>query len=362
MNFKSHHQNGLFNSLLRQGVDLRVTYYEQVTQHRIALGWSTEKASGDWECALAELGISARQRLLDLRDYIHIIPGYSTKTLRELAITASSHGISWCHWSECSRPGLRRWLRYPTKKWYARLLNRHGLGAFAQGVLARLDFMRWGISPDKIADLTYSVLPPRTDIEPDPRIVEFAAGRGVFLFLGQMNRRKAIDVQLRAFAKLDTDSWCLVMVGSGDTAKYQAMAKQWSLSGKVLFLPAVNWDQVGSVHKAADVLMLPSRYDGWGVVASEAVAQAKALIMSTSCGAAWHLVQPGINGFLVKPGSVDSLASALRYYVAGGRALALSHGKQSAEINRDYSCDASAARMINALHSWSCADQNQVPS
>lgn len=351
--FPSHHLNGLFEALIARGVDLKVTYYEPgVFSDRVALGWSDAAPTKHWESSLQELKISATQRLGELADYIQIIPGYDTSMLRSLSEIASRLNITWCHWSEPSYSGLRWWVRSPIKMLYARRVNKYALGAFAQGIMARLDFMRWGIRSDKIADLTYAVPSSKACSEPDKRILDFANGRGIFLFVGQLIRRKAIDVQIRAFAKLNTKSWCLVFVGAGNLEKYANLVANLGLSESILFLPPVRFDAIASIHKAGDVLLLPSRFDGWGVVANEAAENGKALILSTSCGAGWHLVKPGINGFLVEPGSVTSLTSALRHYVNNGRSLAVQHGNESKRVVQFYSCDASALRMIATLRSW----------
>jgi len=352
MNFPSHHQREFFESLIKMGIALKVTYYEHVSSDRIALGWESESNSASWEASLDQLNISSHQRLTQLADHIHILPGYGSQVIRRLAYDASRLNIKWCHWSEASRNGIRWWARYLIKRNYANLVNQHALGAFAQGGMARLDFIRWGIQTEKIAYLTYAPALPDTTVSVDSRITIFAKGRPVFLYLGQLIHRKAIDVQLKAFAKLKNHNWCLVLAGAGNPYNYQALSKKLGLSDDVLFLPTVAWHQTGSLHQAADVLLLPSRFDGWGAVANEAAALSKALIVSTSCGASWHLVEPGVNGFLVEPGSIESLKSAMAYYVDGGFELSKLHGIESKRISESYTCDASAKRLIQALQSW----------
>lgn len=354
MNFPSHHQSGLFASLRRQGVDLQVTYYEQVAGHRLALGWSAGGEMDAGELFLSQAQLTPVQRLLQLRDYVQVIPGYGTPLLRQIVMEASRQDIAWCHWSEASRPGWRWWLRLAVKMQHARRVNRHALGAFAQGVLARQDFMRWGMQPEKIADLTYSIEFDAAPAAPDQTIVEFANGRGVFLFVGRFDHGKAIDVQLKALAQLSDPErrWCLVLVGSGDFTRFRRQAEILGIADRVLFLPPVRWENIAAVHQAGDVLLLPSRYEGWGAVANEAAACGKALIMSTACGAAWHLVSPGENGFLVSAGSSRSLANAMQYYVQGGRELATAHGAQSRRLYNGFTCDRMALRMLNCISSW----------
>lgn len=353
MNFPSHHQSEFFAALRKRGVDLTVTYYEQITADRLAQGWSNPDQLNSWECFLGNSGISASQRLESLRNHVHILPGYGSATTMNLAKQASQLGIKWCHWSEASFSGFRWFIRYFRKRRYARLVNDHALGAFAQGMMARRDFMRWGIQAEKIANLTYSTPSASEAVEPHAGIVEFAQGRRVFLFVGQLNRRKGIDVIIRAFASLRTAEWCLVFVGAAQDDSYVKQAQRCNILPQTLFLPPVKWTDISAVHAAGDVLLLPSRFDGWGAVANEAAALGKSLILSTNCGAAWEIVHPAINGFLVTPGNANSLANAMRYYVAGGTKLLQDHGKESRRIVQHYSADANAVRLIAALHSWS---------
>jgi glycosyltransferase involved in cell wall biosynthesis len=64
----------------------------------------------------------------------------------------------------------------------------------------------------------------------------------------------------------------------------------------------------------ADLLVLPSRWDGWGVVVNEALAVGVPVIVSDQCGVA-DLIQPGINGFVFRSEDVDDLRQVLRQFL-----------------------------------------------
>ncbi len=358
MNFPSHHQSGLFSALRNAGVDLRVTYYESISVDRLSQGWQKENLQ-PWEHEVQGSATAALQRLHTLRDSVHIIPGYGSPLLRALVSAASHSGIRWCHWSEASHPGPRWIASFPRKRQFARAVNEHALGAFAQGDMARRDFMRWGINPEKISHLFYAA-PPPSAMQPHPEISAFARGRLTFLFLGQLNHRKAIDIQIRAFSRLAPECACLVFIGSGDPGVYIRDVAVKKLTDRVHFFPPVPSSDVAKTLRAADVVLLPSRFDGWGVVANEAASLGKALILSSACGAAWHLVEPGVNGFVVAPGSVDSLHAALSTYVNGGRSLAARHGVESQRISERFTCEVSAQRLIQSIQSWTAGDRSSV--
>ena len=115
----------------------------------------------------------------------------------------SRESVEWVHWSECSHPGLRWFLGYPRKRWYGDLVAHHALGAFAQGVLATSDFMRWGIPLERIAFLPYVVNAGDRSAVIDRECQSFVGSRKAFLYIGVLCHRKAIDVLLKAFAAVN---------------------------------------------------------------------------------------------------------------------------------------------------------------
>jgi glycosyltransferase involved in cell wall biosynthesis len=65
----------------------------------------------------------------------------------------------------------------------------------------------------------------------------------------------------------------------------------------------------------ADLFVLPSRYDGWGVVVNQAVGAGLPVICSDAVGAARDLVEPNHNGLIFSAGDVKALTDSLAYYL-----------------------------------------------
>jgi glycosyltransferase involved in cell wall biosynthesis len=65
-------------------------------------------------------------------------------------------------------------------------------------------------------------------------------------------------------------------------------------------------------YQLADVFVLPSVEEIWGLVVKEAAVAGLPLVVSEACGAAADLVEPGINGFRVPAASADALLAAIR--------------------------------------------------
>ncbi len=352
-NIPNHYQGPFFAGLRAAGVDLRVNYYGHVREDRLRMGWAAFETLPRDECYVSRK-IVPETLGNDWKERIHVVPGCGEPFLRALAVFLSRSAAQWVHWSEPARPGWRWYAGYPIKRWYARLVNRYALGAFGNGELALSEFRRWGVRAEKLALLTYSNPRPGPEAKADALCEEFRGARKAFCFVGALERRKGIDVLLQAFARLakTSDEWVLLLVGPDrSSGRYAREIAALGLQDRVLLRGPVAWSAVTNVLCTAQVLVLPSRLDGWGVVLNEAASMALALIATDRCGAAYHLIEPGENGFRVRAGSVESLASAMGAY-GGLTDLARRHGEHSLRLSRDYSAERNARRFITALDTW----------
>ena len=353
-NMPSHHQCHFFEALRNAGVDLRVCYYGRVSVDRIALGWGDEmKELPDGE-ELVGRSLDALGAMEDWQGRIHVIPGYGDPFLRGLVRTLSQANVNWVHWSESARKGMRWVATYPIKRWHARMVNKYALGAFGAGLEALADFRRWGIRTERMALLPYAVAGGNQHADLDEPCADFCCGRPAFLCLGVLCKRKATDVLLQSFATVAqvNREWVLLLVGNDrSNGRYAREAKRLGIEKRVLFRGSVSAKHVSSVLKAARVLILPSRFDGWGAALNEGASMGLALVGSNKVGAAYHLIEPGENGFRVQAASVGSLAQAMRAYMVDPR-LATLHGTHSLKVFEAFTPRRNARRFINSIQSW----------
>jgi UDP-glucose:(heptosyl)LPS alpha-1,3-glucosyltransferase len=113
-----------------------------------------------------------------------------------------------------------------------------------------------------------------------------------FVYVGDL--RKGAHRCLRALSRLHEGR--LLLVSSTPTGPYQRVAEEAGLAERTLFLGATN--RIEKVYAAADALLLPTSYDSFGMVVSEAMACGLPVVVSREAGAA-ELVQHGVNGLLL---------------------------------------------------------------
>jgi len=362
MDIPSHYQSALFTALQHHNeVNLVVRYFHGVEGIRKDEGWAADHDHNSYESCVAGYHSprAMLETIVDWRDRIHVISINFNANL--IKLFCREH-VKWIHWSEMSgirlanllgfRMGLYHLLNPIVLKCKYKeglLIKNHALCVLGQGKLAKNSFEQMGIPRNMIHDLYYSPAPLER-MKPCQQIIDFASDRKVFLFVGALCRRKGVDLLLKAFASLKTDDWCLVMCGlDKENGLYYAMAERLGIVDKVLFLGAYPVEEIATVYRASDVLVLSSRFDGWGTVLNEAASLGLAIIGTEMCGAAWHVISDGENGFRVKEDSVLSLKKALKTYTENPGQVQI-HGQKAKSIfKRQFSPGKNADRLVQVI-------------
>ena len=139
------------------------------------------------------------------------------------------------------------------------------------------------------------------------------------VFIGQLVKRKGLDVLLRALALTLSSRWRLTVIGDGEEAtSLRDTARQFGIGDRVVFVGARENEVAMAMLASADLLVLPSRWDGWGAVVNEALMRGIAVLCSDRCGAADLLDAPW-RGCTFRAGDVGALSDALRHWISQGR-------------------------------------------
>ncbi len=178
--------------------------------------------------------------------------------------------------------------------------------------------------------------------------LDLPAHHRLILFVGRLDPLKGLDTLLRAICKLSelepdlARHLCLVVIGgdadengSGLNNELECLDKlknEVGMGNLVAFLGSRAQDTLPYYYSAADVCVVPSHYESFGLVALEAMACGTPVIASR-VGGLQHTVEDGVTGFLVPAGDADGLASELKQILldADLRARLGANARQKAE-------------------------------
>jgi glycosyltransferase involved in cell wall biosynthesis len=157
--------------------------------------------------------------------------------------------------------------------------------------------------------------------------------RDAFLFTGRLVDTKGVDVlaaAYRLYRSQATQPWPLKVAGIGDMAEELQAIEGTELLG------FVSPKDLPAVMAEAGCLLLPSRFEPWGVVVQEAAASGQAVICTSSCGAASRLVLDGYNGRVVAPDRPAELARAMQWIADADPERRMQISRRSVELARQY--------------------------
>jgi D-inositol-3-phosphate glycosyltransferase len=146
-----------------------------------------------------------------------------------------------------------------------------------------------------------------------------APNQKILLFVGRIQRLKGLEVLVRAFARLgDLDARLLVVGGqpgtspeSREIARLQHLVAKLGIEDRAGFVGAVAHEQLPLYYAAADVTVMPSSYESFGLVAVESLACGTPVV-ATRVGGLTSIVHDGETGLLVPWRDAQMFAESLR--------------------------------------------------
>lgn len=132
-----------------------------------------------------------------------------------------------------------------------------------------------------------------------------------FLFVGSVDKRKNVGIILKASLSL-RGNFVLDVIGDGLERKRLEGYVTTKQIQRIAFLGKMAMQQVHEIMPRYDVLILPSRYDGWGAVVNEALQRGLYVICSDKCGAK-DLLQDAKCGCVFHSGNHKQLAAIMEH-------------------------------------------------
>ena len=210
---------------------------------------------------------------------------------------AARSGVPYAVWVESTARDERR----SNLDWLKRRLLGSAAGVVVPGTAARQYVLQLGVEPDRIV-----VAPNAFDLEAFTDAVERSRGRHgpTVLTVARLSPEKDVAILLRAVTGLDAE---LVVVGDGP----QEVALREAAPPNARFAGHATREELPRWYANADVFALASRSETWGMALSEAAAAGLPLVATEAVGAAWDLIEPGVNGYRVPVGDEAALREAL---------------------------------------------------
>lgn len=136
-----------------------------------------------------------------------------------------------------------------------------------------------------------------------------------FIFVGRLIPPKNLRLLLDAFSEISTEApeWGLVLLGEGEQKEELQRLAQNNKS--IHFEAGVPWYEVAEYLALADVLVLPSKSEPWGLVVNEAMICGLPVLVSEPSGCVDDLVKIGQNGFTFNPHQKQDLVCKMRYFI-----------------------------------------------
>ncbi|GBO56722.1 glycosyltransferase, family 4 [Pseudanabaena sp. lw0831] len=172
----------------------------------------------------------------------------------------------------------------------------------------------------------------------------------VLLFCAKLQPWKRPQDVLKAFIQANVQNSYLVFVGDGSLkVEMEAEANSLKVQDQVKFLGFVNQSQLPLIYCSADLFILPSEYEPFGVVVNEAMLCGLPVIVSDKVGAGYDLVKHDETGFVYPCGDIDKLTTILNKILPNRKKLD-SMGLAARERMRSWSPEENIEAIVKALN------------
>ncbi len=172
----------------------------------------------------------------------------------------------------------------------------------------------------------------------------------IVLYVGRLSEEKGLPTLLKAFKEIKSsyDDITLVIIGEGQLRGALKNLTSKKEIDNVRFEGFVENKDLPRYYAIADIFVLPSRNEPWGVVVTEAMACSLPLILSDKVGSRGDLLREGKNGFCFNNDNSRQLASHIKRFLKNPASIE-KMGKNSREIIKNFDYSSCERNLRNAL-------------
>ena len=232
------------------------------------------------------------------------------------------------------RPSLPRRLAEPWVEAFMRMSDAW----LVYGSRQARDVVELGADPERV------VVAPITALVPEAHGRERRPSGGTtrYLFVGRLIERKGLDVLLEAFERVDAGELCI----AGDGPLKEMVEAAAARDPRIRLIGHASGDELACAYQDADVLVVPSLYEAWGLVVHEGLAYGLPVIATDQVGAADDLIEADVNGYVVSAGSAEELFTTMSAVARWTRARYEEGARCSAERLASFSVERGAEGFV----------------
>lgn len=221
--------------------------------------------------------------------------------------------------------------RFRLLKWFVRESLRKFCFKYSDAVLTcgregRDSAVIAGCAADKVYDFPYVVdveriLADAPEEIPAQCLADRDASVPVIFFSGRMIERKGLPSLLEALtgAGIGKD-WILWIEGAGpELQRHVDLAREYGIADRCRFLGFCQYDLHSWLIRSADIVIVPSLEDNWGIVVDEGLQLGKTVISSDATGSGKDRITDGQNGYIFPAGNSEAMADLLRPLINDGK-------------------------------------------
>ncbi len=359
MNMPSFYQADLFRALVRSGkVDLKVVFTMKIPEDRARLGWQDDTDGFPNEFLSERHPVAdAIGTAIRYRGRIHITNGlWAGRVAESILVTLLLSRSKYFIYSEAPDPRDHLPpLKHKLLSVLGKPIVRNAAGLLPISHFAFEYFKLYGAIDSRLHPFGYF----RSSTEVAPYRATHESKKTIdIVYVGQLVHRKGIDVLLSATEPLFAayDKLHLQLIGSGSLQhELEAWVNARGLSTRITFEGAQTPRNIIERISKADMLALPSRWDGWGLVVNEALMAGIPVIVSDMCGAA-DVISDGVNGYVFRSENVGDLREKLERFLHYGKPDS-SFSKAAATTGLNLQAENAAEYLIRVLQEEVVHDQ-----
>ena len=249
--------------------------------------------------------------------------------------------------------------QYVQRKGLKERLKRFVLGGAAGyfSTSKELDYYykMYGAAPERIYRYPFSSIHASEIQEWEDRQEKRAIARSALkiflekkmvLAIGRFEHIKGFDLLIQSAKDLENDT-DIYIVGGTATDEYDILLSENNISN-VYFVEFQRKKVLSQYFLAADLFVLPTRYDPWGLVINEAMAFGLPVISTDKCVAALELIENGINGYVVPSEDITELRNRMKQLL-NTDSLCVEMGKSNLQKIKEYTIEKMALRHLDIL-------------